>query len=61
MAEKQHLSRGALEKVLQVENIGQLSYKQLAHLFQSEPGITQYIPDGICQVDPRNGERVLYN
>jgi galactose-1-phosphate uridylyltransferase len=61
MVRKPHLSRQALEQVLQAENIEHLSYEQLANLFQAEPGITRYIPDGICQVDPRNGERVLYN
>jgi galactose-1-phosphate uridylyltransferase len=61
MVKKPHISRQALGKVLQAENIEHLSYEQLVHLFQAELGITQYIPDGICQVDPRNGERVLYN
>jgi galactose-1-phosphate uridylyltransferase len=57
----QHLSRKLLAKILQTPNVEQLSGSQLARLFRQEPGITTFIPDGVCQIDPRNGERVLYN
>lgn len=58
---KQQISRQALKNLLQAENIEQLTYRQLAAWFRAEPGITPYIPDGLCQVDPRNGDRVLFN
>ena len=55
------LSRPDLEKILQLKSISQTSYSQLAALFEIEPGIKDHLPEGICQVDPRSGERVLYN
>ncbi len=50
-----------LKKILQAEDIEQLSLAQLARLFQEEKGSIDFIPDGICQIDPRNGERIIYN
>lgn len=57
----QNLSRQELQKILQAENIEDLTYQELARLTREEPGIAAYIPDGICQIDPRNGERILFN
>lgn len=51
----------ALKKILQAEDIEQLSLAQLTKLFQEEKGIVNFIPDGVCQIDPRNGERIIYN
>jgi len=55
------LSRLDLDKILQLKSITESSYAQLAALFEVEPGIREYLPEGICQIDPRSGERVLYN
>jgi galactose-1-phosphate uridylyltransferase len=57
----QQLTREILTKILQAENIEQLSAAQLVQLFQEEKGLVDFIPDGICQIDPRNGERIIYN
>jgi len=57
----QNLTRSVLQKILQAENIQDLSYQDLARLTREEPGIATYIPDGVCQIDPRNGERILFN
>ncbi|MBN1993705.1 MAG: hypothetical protein JW953_13470 [Anaerolineae bacterium] len=51
----------SLKKILQAENIEELSLAQLAQLFQEEKGMGDFIPDGVCQIDPRNGERIIYN
>ena len=58
---RQHLTRSTLEKILQSEDIRSLTYDQLEYFFQEEQLIAQYIPDGLCQIDPRNGERIVYN
>ena len=57
----QQLSREALQNILQNQDIEQLSISRLTKLFQSEEDIAKYAPDGMCQIDPRNGERVLFN
>jgi len=57
----QQLSRKSLEKILQSEDISSLSYQQIEQYFLDEHAIAEYIPDGICQVDPRNGDRIVYN
>jgi len=57
----QQLTREALKKILQTENIEHLPFSQLTRLFREEKGISDFMPDGICQVDPRNGDRIIYN
>ncbi|MEA3336893.1 MAG: hypothetical protein U9R25_13345 [Chloroflexota bacterium] len=58
---KQQLDPARLARILQADDIAALPPEQLRRLFQTEPGIDQFLPDGICQVDPRNGERILFN
>ncbi len=55
------LSRQALDKLLQAADIESLSSEQLRQLFTGEDGIKNYIPDGLCQFDPRNGDRIVFN
>lgn len=55
------LSRKTLETILQAENIEQLSLDQLTQFVMEEEGVAQYAPDGICQIDPRNGDRIVFN
>jgi galactose-1-phosphate uridylyltransferase len=57
----QQLTRKTLTKILQAENIEQLSAAQMTQHFQEEKGLVDFIPDGVCQIDPRNGERIIYN
>jgi galactose-1-phosphate uridylyltransferase len=57
----QNLSPEKLQEILQAENIENLTYPELARLTRAEPGLAAYAPDGICQIDPRNGERILFN
>jgi galactose-1-phosphate uridylyltransferase len=58
---KQQLSREALATILQAARLENLSFPGLVNLFEAEEGLANYIPDGICQIDPRNGERIIYN
>lgn len=55
------LNRQALENILQAENIESLSFPELIRLFREEEGISEFLPDGVYQVDPRNGDRIIYN
>lgn len=55
------LTRETLQKLLQVVEIESVSLEHLRKLLFNEAGIKDYIPDGICQLDPRNGDRIVYN
>lgn len=57
----QQLHRAVLQHILQSEDIESLSASTLNRLFREEPGLVEYRPDGVFQIDPRNGERVVFN
>jgi len=58
---EQQLSREALDKILEAEQIEKSSISDLAELFRGDKDIVEFAPDGICQIDPRTGDRILYN
>ena len=58
---KEQLSRSQLEKILQAQDIEKLSPEQIANLFLEDQEIAKFAPDGICQIDPRNGDRIVFN
>ena len=55
----QQLERGALDEILQARDIEALSVRELIALTRDE--IEDDLPDGICRIDPRNGDRILYH
>jgi galactose-1-phosphate uridylyltransferase len=55
------LDRETLSKLLQAEDIESLSFLELVRLFQEEKELLQFLPDGVYQIDPRNGDRIIYN
>ena len=57
----QRLPRQVFERNLQAENIEALSYPHLVRLIHQDLRLSGYLPNGICQVDPRDGVRVLFN
>lgn len=57
----QRLPRHVFERNLQADNIESLSYPELVRLIHQEMGLSEFLPDGACQVDPRDGVRVLFN
>jgi galactose-1-phosphate uridylyltransferase len=57
----QQLDRKALINILQAEGIESLSFPELVRLFREEKGISDFLPDGVYQIDPRNGDRIIYN
>ena len=58
---RRQLSKNTLQKLVQAENIEKLSLEQIKKLFENEADITKYAPDGICQIDPRSGDRIVFN
>ena len=58
---EQQLKRKALKKLLQATDITVISEDLLQQFFYKEDSIQSYIPDGIAQIDPRNGDRVVFN
>jgi galactose-1-phosphate uridylyltransferase len=58
---RQRLDRRTLEGILQVQDIETTSLSTLVRLFREEERLLGFLPDGVYQVDPRSGDRVLYN
>jgi galactose-1-phosphate uridylyltransferase len=58
---EQHITQETLKTLIQAENIDALSIQQIENFFLDEEVIRDYIPDGIYQVDPRTGDRIVYN
>ena len=56
-----HLPIDKLETITQSSDISRLSLDQIKELFLDESTIADFAPDGICNVDPRNGDRIVYN
>jgi galactose-1-phosphate uridylyltransferase len=57
----QQIDRQALARILQAENVESLSFLELVKLFQQEERIADYLPDGDWEVDPRDGDRILFH
>jgi len=57
--ESQRLQAKALRRLLQSEHIETLSASELIRTFREDDAA--FRPDGVYQVDPRTGDRVLFN
>ncbi len=57
----QQLSREVLNKILQSESIDGLSVPQIVEQFLAEEQLARFLPDGVCQMDPRDGALIIYN
>ncbi|MCB1769214.1 MAG: hypothetical protein KDJ31_05855 [Candidatus Competibacteraceae bacterium] len=57
----QQLSWEVLQSIVQSQSIEQLSMQQLDELFHAEKDMMAFLPDSVCQIDPRNGELIVYN
>ena len=57
----QQLDWEKLQTLVQAESIEQLSMQQLNELFHAEQQMIPFLPDSICQIDPRDGELIVYN
>ncbi len=54
------INRQMLTTLLEAEDISNLTLVELERLFQEEADLAHSLPDGLCQTDPRNGDRILY-
>src|SRR5210317_1553460 len=54
------INKEMLATLLEAEDISKLSLAELERFFQEEGDLAQSLPDGLCQTDPRNGDRILY-
>ena len=55
------LSLEALQPLVEADNIAEAAFDDLVDWFRGDAGIGKFVPDGLCQVDPRNNERILFN
>lgn len=54
------INRQMLAALLEAEAISNLSLADLERLFRQDMDLKRSLPDGTCQFDPRNGDRILY-
>ncbi|MGD2144585.1 MAG: hypothetical protein PVF54_08940 [Anaerolineae bacterium] len=55
----QELGREALSELLRAEHVEPLSARELVVSAREE--ISDFLPDGVYEIDPRNGDRILYH
>ena len=56
-----HLDPEILLSLLEVNDIDSITFDHLEKLILDQVEIDECIPDGVAQVDPRNGDRIIYN
>jgi galactose-1-phosphate uridylyltransferase len=61
MSNFQQINFEAIQKVLQSESIDDLDMYKICDLFRKENSISNFKPESIFQIDPRNGELIVYN
>ncbi len=49
-----------LDTLLEAKDISNLPLANLEKLFHQQAGLSASLPDGSCQIDPRNGDLILY-
>lgn len=54
-------SRERLNRILRNEDIEDLSFSKICDLVRKEKDLENNLPEKIFQIDPRSGDRVLYN
>lgn len=55
-----HMDRDTLATLLEISDITTIKYEEIVDLFIEEK-LTQKLPEGSYQIDPRNGDRILYH
>lgn len=61
MPSDKHLDPEGLAALIEAQDVTKLSFEQLAQSVRQEPGLADFRPDGIFQIDPRNDERIIFN
>lgn len=57
----QQFTRAELEQVLEARSLVELSVGQLFALFEQGEALVAHAPDGLYQIDPRDGTRITYS
>ncbi len=57
----QQLNMDAVKAVLQSSSIEELTMREIYDFFQKEDSLSNYKPESVFQIDPRNGELIVYN
>lgn len=55
------LTRDILKNILQAKDIDTLTLDEITQMFLTEQEISRFAPDGVCEIDPRNGDRIVFN
>jgi galactose-1-phosphate uridylyltransferase len=61
MEKLKQVTLDSLKSILQSESINKLSMQEICDFFRMETSISNYKPESIFQIDPRNGELIVYN
>ncbi|NHZ72370.1 MAG: hypothetical protein GWP17_04725 [Aquificales bacterium] len=56
----QQIDSQILKSLVEVDDISTISWQTLANLVRQDTGIQHALPDGVFQIDPRNGDRIVY-
>jgi galactose-1-phosphate uridylyltransferase len=57
----QQLDRRRLAELVESEDIASLAFAELVRLFREDHQISKFLPDSLYQIDPRNGDVILYH
>ncbi|WP_019614329.1 hypothetical protein [Psychromonas ossibalaenae] len=58
---KQQLKLEDAKKMMLSCDMGELDFAEILNNINNDELLSKYSPDGICQIDPRNGNLVVYN
>lgn len=58
---RRFISEESIRKLIQFNDFNSLDINDINLFFRQDRGIADYAPDGYCQTDPRNGDRIVYN
>ncbi|GGB13742.1 hypothetical protein [Agarivorans gilvus] len=57
----QQLALSAAKALAISEHLDQLQFRDLLRNISEDPQLKQFAPDGVCHIDPRNGNLIIYN
>ncbi len=55
------LKKDRIQKLLYSENLEQIDFNDLSNLIRQNNDISNYLPDGDFQIDPRDGLKIIFN
>jgi len=61
VGQRHHLDEQTLQGILQADRLENLSVADLEVLFRGEEELAKFLPDGIRQIDPRDGAVIVFN